>query len=68
MRKVLLMLGVAAFAAALIPADADARAGGARSGAARFAPSMHGSNLRFRLNRELAQRLRLQARVPRQAR
>ncbi len=68
MRKVLLMLGMAAFAAAMVPADADARGGGARSGAARFAPSMQGPNWRFRLNRALAWQLRLRTRVPRRAR
>jgi hypothetical protein len=60
MRKIMLVLGLAACAAAFVPTDADARSGGARSGAARFTPGMQGGNLRFRFNREIAQRLRLQ--------
>ena len=58
MRKLLVILSVAAFAAALVPNEADARAG-ARSGAARFAPRMQGPDMRTMLNRALAQRLHL---------
>jgi len=66
MRKLLIVLGVAAVAAMLMPSGAEARAGGPRSGAARFAPPPHGSNIRLRFNRELVQRLRL--RCPRTGR
>lgn len=50
---------VAALVATLAPSGADARAGSARAGAARFAPPTQGIDLRMRFNRALALRLRL---------
>jgi hypothetical protein len=57
MRKFLIILGVTAIAATLVSVDADARAGGPRSGAARYLAPKHGVDMRHRFNRELAKRL-----------